>query len=80
MINYNKNEVINECLDKYYETFKHTLDTEDYVPKKYNKKVLKYIFKNMKKQFRKVDKEDKIYQRTTRKLEKKRDKSRKKRK
>ena len=55
--------MINECLVKYYETFAHTLDTSDYVPEKYNNKILKYIFKNMRKQFRKLDKEDKKYQR-----------------
>ena len=63
MINYNKNKLINECLVKYYETFAHTLDTADYVPEKFNKKVLAYIFKNMKRAFRKVDREDKRKQR-----------------
>jgi len=63
MINYNKNKLINECLVKYYETFAHTLDTADYVPEKFNKKILAYIFKNMKGQFRKVDREDKRKQR-----------------
>lgn len=67
MINYNKNKLINQCLVKYYETFAHTLDTSDYVPEKYNDKILKYIFKNMKRQFRKIDKEDKIYQAKQRK-------------
>ncbi len=62
MINYNKNKLINECLCKYYETFAHTLDTADYVPEKYNDKILAYIFKNMKKQFKKIDREDKRYQ------------------
>ena len=62
MINYNKNDLIDECLVRYYETFAHTLDTSDYVPEKYNNKILKYIFKNMKRQFRKLDKEDKRYQ------------------
>lgn len=62
MINYNKNKLINECLIKYYETFEHTLDTADYVPEKYNNKILAYIFKNMKKQFKKIDREDKRYQ------------------
>lgn len=63
MINYNKNELIDECLDKYYATFEHTLDTCDYVPEKFNMKILKYIFKNMKKQFKKIDKEDRQFQR-----------------
>ena len=40
MINYNKNKLINECLCKYYETFSHTLDTADFVPDKYNVKIL----------------------------------------
>ena len=67
MINYNKNKLINQCLEKYYETFAHTLDTGDYVPEKYNNKILKYIFKNMKRQFKKLDKEDKHYQRKAKK-------------
>ena len=62
MINYNKNKLINKTLDKFYETFSHTLDTADFVPEKYNKYICKYIFKNMKKAFRKIDKEDRKYQ------------------
>lgn len=67
MINYNKNKLINKCLVTYYETFAHTLDTADYVPEKYNNKILKYIFKNMKRQFRKIDREDRKYQRQEKK-------------
>lgn len=63
MINYNKNKLINACLCKYYETFSHTLDTADFVPEKYNDRILRYIFKNMKKAFKRIDKEDRIYQR-----------------
>ena len=63
MLNYNKNKLINKCLVTYYETFSQTLDTSDYVPEKYNNKILKYIFKNMKRQFRKIDREDRQYQR-----------------
>lgn len=62
MINFNKNKLINKTLDKYYETFSHTLDTADYVPEKFNTKIHKYIYKNMKKAFRKIDKEDYKYQ------------------
>lgn len=62
MINFNKNKLINLTLDNYYNTFSHTLDTADYVPDKFNKKISKYIFKNMKKAFKCIDKEDKIYQ------------------
>lgn len=63
MINYNKNKLINTALTKYYETFSRTLDTADFVPEKYNDKILRYIFKNMKKAFKRIDKEDRIYQR-----------------
>jgi len=69
LINFNKNKLINKTLDKYYETFSHTLDTADYVPEKFNNKIHKYIYKNMKKAFRKIDKEDYKYQKDlTRKL------------
>ena len=74
-MNYNKNKLINITLDKYYETFSHTLDTADYVPEKYNAKILKYIFKNMKKSFKKIDKEDRIYQRNAKRKEKEKQKA-----
>ena len=67
MINYNKNKLINKTLDKYYETFSHMLDTADFVPDKFNDKIGKYIFKNMKKAFRQIDKDDRIYQRELKK-------------
>ena len=70
MINYNKNELINTCLGKYYETFALTLDTADFVPEKYNKKIMAYIFKNLKRQFRKIDREDRKYQKALRMAEK----------
>jgi outer membrane protein assembly factor BamE (lipoprotein component of BamABCDE complex) len=60
-MNYNKNQLINECLCKYYETFSHTLDTADFVPEKFNDKILDYIFKNMRRAFKKIDKENKVY-------------------
>lgn len=71
MLNYNKNKLINECLDKYYETFSHTLDTADFVPDKFNDKILNYIFKNLKKSFKVLDKEDRVYQRKVIKEQKK---------
>ena len=66
MINFNKNKLINRTLDKYYETFSHTLDTADYVPEKFNIKISRYIYKNMKKAFRQIDKEDRLYQKSLR--------------
>lgn len=70
MINFNKNKLINRTLDKYYETFSHTLDTADYVPDKFNDKITKYIYKNMKKSFKQINKEDKKYQQEQKKKHK----------
>ena len=50
-----KNDLINAVLDKYFETFSKTLDTADYFPEKYGKKIHKYIFKNMRRKFKEVD-------------------------
>ena len=77
MINYNKNKLINECLNKYYETFSHTLDTADFVPERYNDKINAYIFKNMKRAFKRLDKADKQFQKEFRKKEKLKMKQRK---
>ena len=74
MINYNKNKLINECMEKYYETFARTLDTADFVPAEYNAKINEYIFKNMRKSFKKVDKEDKRFQKALRKKQKQKSK------
>ena len=52
-----KNDLINSVLEKYFETFSKTLDTADYVPEKYGKKIHAFIFKNMKKKFREISKE-----------------------
>ena len=75
MINYNKNKLINTALTKYYETFSRTLDTADFVPEKYNDKILRYIFKNMKKAFKRIDKEDRIFQKQFNKAQKRKQKS-----
>lgn len=78
MINYNKNDLINECLNRYYETFSCTLDTADFVPDKYNDKILKYIFKNLKRVFKRIDKEDLLFQAGLIKEQKKQRKANKK--
>lgn len=51
-----KNQLINSVLEKYFETFSKTLDTADYVPAKYGKKIHAFIFKNMKRKFKEVNK------------------------
>ena len=52
-----KNELIDEVLNRYFATFQITLDTCDFVPEKYGKKIHKFIFKNMKAKFREVNRE-----------------------
>ncbi len=54
---FKKNELINQVLIKYYETFALTVDTCDYVPDKFNREIHKLIFKEMKKKFKQVNKE-----------------------
>ena len=73
-MNFNKNKLINKTLDTYYETFSHTLDTADFVPAKFNSKICRYIFKNMKKAFKVIDKEDRVYQSSLKKKAKEKEK------
>ena len=54
-MNFHKNELINTTLYEFYKTFSCTLDTAEYVPEKYNKKIHKFIYKNMRKAFRKIN-------------------------
>ena len=60
-----KNELIDEVLKRYFATFSITLDTAEFVPVKYGKKVHKYIFKNMKQKFREVNKQYRKQMRNT---------------
>ena len=68
---FKKNELINAVLDEYYNTFSKTLDTSDYVPQKYNKKIIRYIYKNLKKKFKCVNKEYRKFVKTEKKKNKK---------
>ena len=52
---FKKNELINETLDRHFETWSHTLDTEDFVPKKYLKKIDKLIFNNLKQKLKECE-------------------------
>ena len=67
-MNFNKNVLINDVLQNYYQTFSLTLDTCDFVPEKFNKKIIQYIYRNMRKSFRQIDKEDAKYQRNLKKI------------
>ena len=52
---FKKNEYINETLDRHFETWSHTLDTADFVPKKYLKKIDKLIFNNLKQKLKECE-------------------------
>lgn len=52
---FKKNELINETLDKHFETWSHMLDTADFVPAKYLDKIDKYIFKLLKKKLKELE-------------------------
>ncbi len=52
---FKKNELINETLDKHFETWSHTLDTADFVPTKYLDKIDKIIFNNLKKKLKELE-------------------------
>lgn len=68
MIDYNKYELMKECLQETFDVYKETLDVSDYVPKNHLEKTFNWIFKNMKKKQRKIDKEDRKYQRRLKRL------------
>lgn len=55
MIELEKNKLMEQWLDATYSTFAHTLDTADYVPEKFNEKILKVIYKHSKKSFKGVN-------------------------
>ena len=69
-LNYHKNDIMDECVKRYLQSFAVTLNAVEYVPKPYLKKILKYIFKNMKKAFKRIDREDRKYQRQFNKKQK----------
>ena len=52
---FNKNELINNTIDAYATTWSHTLDTGDYIDKKFLQKIDKYIYKNLKKKFAEIE-------------------------
>lgn len=56
-MDYYKNKLMKRFFIEYYETFRCTLDTAEFVPEKYNDKIYKIIFVSMKKQFKELDRE-----------------------
>lgn len=52
---FKKNELINETLDKHFETWSHTLNTSDFVSQKYLNKIDKIIFNNLNKKLKEIE-------------------------
>ncbi len=54
-MDFNKNELINQTIDTYAESWSHTMDTEDFIDAKYLKKIDKYLFRNLKSKFNEIE-------------------------
>ncbi len=52
---FDKNILINETLDNYFETWSHCVDTGDFVQEKFLDKIDKYIYKNLVKSFKQIE-------------------------
>ena len=50
-----KNKLIDKILDRNFKTWEHTLDTGDFVDAKFGKKIDRFIFNNLKRQFKEAD-------------------------
>lgn len=61
-VNYNVNCLLDELHARFFQSYALTLDTADYVPDKYINKVYKQIYKAQKKQYKKIFKTNKCYQ------------------
>ena len=59
-INFVKNTYIGVTLQEFYNTFRQTLNTGQFVPEKFNDYIRTYIFKSLKKKFKEVNKLVKI--------------------
>lgn len=57
-----------ECLEETFQVYNATLDVGDYVPKGHLEKIYIWIFKQMKKKQRRIDREDRKYQRSLKQL------------
>ena len=66
MINYNKCKLMIECLLEYFAVYEVTLDTRDFVRSDDLEDIHKWISKNRKKHQRKINREDRAYQKSLR--------------
>lgn len=59
-ISYKINDLMDECLSRYNDTYSHLLDTEDFVPERFTKKRLAFIFKQERKSWRRLKRAYKV--------------------
>ena len=69
-MNFHRNDLIDKVLERNFESFEITVDTVDYVPKRYLKKIYRIIYRNLKRQIRWAKLEDRAYQRKLRQKDK----------
>ena len=61
-INYNEFDLLDELINRAFQSFALTLDTEDYVPASFINQVCTWIYKIEKKRYKKLKKQNKQYQ------------------
>ncbi len=63
-MNFNKNDLMDAVNIRFFESFALTLDKEGFVPRDFLDEIEEEIFKALKKAWKKIDKEDKRYQKS----------------
>ena len=51
---FEKNKLIKKTLREHYNLFSETINTGNFVPEKINKKIIKFIYKNMNSKFKQI--------------------------
>lgn len=61
-MNYNKNDLIDRTLNRYIVSYETLLETEDCIPIQVQQEISKYIFKCLRKDFKNINRENRYYQ------------------
>ncbi len=67
-MNFNMNDLMDAVNIRFFDSFCHTLDVRDYVPERYLVKTEQFIFKCMRKAWKKIARENRRYQKEQAKL------------
>lgn len=68
-MNFNMNDLMDAVNIRFFDSFCHTLDVRDYVPERYLVQTEQFIFKCMRKAWKKIAREDKRYQKELKRKE-----------